>query len=98
MKIEIPSLMRETVVKTSVKTCLILYNSISLPSSSADHFILILIHIVTAGDNHIPTEEMEHFQKIFEWGDGVNGADLLTIIYPITLSILVPSYYNGSIS
>lgn len=89
--------MGETVVKTSVKTCLILYISIQPPSSSADHFILILIQIVTAGDNHIPTEEMERFQKIFDWGDGVNGADPLTIIYPITLSILVPSYNNGSI-
>lgn len=81
--------MGETAVKTSVKTCLILCISISPQSSPADHFILILIHIVAAADNHIPTEEMERFQKIFEWSDGVNRADPLTMIYPITLSILV---------
>lgn len=40
---------------------------------------------MTAGDNHTLTIEMKHFLKIFEWGDGVNGADPLTIIYPITL-------------
>lgn len=73
-----------------MKTCHILFISILWQSSPAEHFILILIQMVTAGDNHIPTVEMERFQKIFEWGDGVNGADPLTIIYPITLSISVP--------
>lgn len=90
-------LMGETAVKTSVKTCF-LCTSISPPSSSAEHFTLILIHIMSAGDNHILTVEMERFQKIFEWCDGVNGADPLTIIYPKTLSLSLPSYYNGSIS
>ena len=90
--------MGQTVVKTWLKACLILCISIQPPSSSVQRFVLILIQIMTARDNHILTVEMERFHKIFEWGDGVNGADPLTIIYPITLSIFVPSYYNGSIS
>lgn len=53
---------------------------------------------MTSVDNHTLTVEMERSQKIFEWCDGVNGADPLTIIYPITLSISVPSFYNSSIS
>lgn len=61
-----PSLMEETEVKTSMKSCLISCISIQPPSSTAEHFILILIHILTAGDNHIPTEEIERFQEIFE--------------------------------
>lgn len=53
---------------------------------------------MTAGDNHILTVEMERFQKIFDGGDGVNGANPLAIINSVTLSVAVPSYYNGSIS
>lgn len=78
--------MEETAVKTSTETCLILcfFSIYPSSSSSAEHFILILIQIMTAGDNHILTVEIERFQKIFESCDGVNGADPLPIIYHIT--------------
>lgn len=49
-----------------MKTCLILCISILPQSSPAEYFILILIQVVSAGDNHILTVEMERFQKIFE--------------------------------
>jgi len=51
---------------------------------------------MTAGENHILTIEMERYQRIFEMGDGVTGADPLTIIYSVALSILILSYYNSS--
>lgn len=49
---------------------------------------------MAAADNHTLAVEIERLRKIFEWRDGVNGADPLTIIHPVTLSISVPSFYN----
>lgn len=42
-------------------------------------FVLILIQIMTAEVNHTLSTEMKRFQEIFERGDGVNGAEPLTI-------------------
>lgn len=72
---------------------------IILPLSfSEGPFILFLILIMPAWDNHFLTVELKHFSENIWTCDDVNGADPLTTIYSVTLSIPVFSYFNGGLS